>query len=426
MTPTRRRQAVLVLALFALLFLNFSMNAFGVALDKTWQQWQLVGQGRVLGGIVADARGLEKGHVQLGEVYPGDEAPAQLTPQFLTAQTYRIYADLKAFPDIVFRPYRAQSGLQGRFYSGLHSMGISSITALQTMVAILTSIAVVILFLFYVRAFNLSFALLFVACLALSPYFTTMARNLYWSPYLLFLPAIAACWIYLDRRPGVRTAGLVMVTIAMYLKCASNYEYITSVTLLACAVFIAGPYFSNPSQPRPEFGLALQVGMACVVGFSIALLLHAQMRGGGDLIVGLQDIYTQDIARRTFGDASRFTGETAESMRASVLDVLRIYFYEKYPGRSEMMMPGKVFLLLFVLALAGLVHKALTRHRNFQRDALLFLVFLSVPLSWFVLAKGHAFTQTHINFVLWFIGCMPAMIYVAASAVLAPLARDTT
>ena len=421
MTAGRVWRGLLVLLVFALLFLDFSRNAFGIALEKTWQEWQLVGQGRVLGSIVADTRGLNKAYAGLGEVYSADGAPAELTPQFLTAETYRIEASPASFHDIRFQPYRAQAGLQAMFYSHLHALGLSSLSMLQTVVAALTSLAITVLFLLYQRAFNLRFALLFVACLLLSPYFTTMGRNLYWSPYLFFLPAIAACWMYLDRRPGAQVGALFLVAFTMFLKCASNYEYLTSVTMLACAVFVVAPYFSSQSQPRPELSKAVQVGLACVAGFILALLFHANMRGGGDVLVGLQDIYIQDIARRTFGDASQFTGETADSLRASVLDVLRIYFYEKYPGRAEMMMPGKVFLLMFGVALIGLLHKAVTRHPMFVRDSLLLLAFLSVPLSWFILAKGHSYTQTHINFVLWFIGCMPALIYVAASAITAPL-----
>jgi hypothetical protein len=412
------------LALFVLLSLNFSQNMLGVAPSHMWSGWQLVGQARVLGGIVADARSLDKQGAQLGEVYLPLSGGAQPDPQYLTGETYRILAEPVPDPRVDFYPYPTQFGLQGAFYSWVsRSFGLNTLQQLQWLPATAAAAAVVGMFLLYRRVFGLAFSLLFVACLAGSPFFVTMTRNLYWNPVLFFLPALAAGWMYLDRRPWAQTAGLLLVVLAMFLKAGSNYEYITSVTLLACAVFVAGPFFSGQPQPRPELGKAFLVGTACVVGFALALALHALARGDGSLVSGLRLIYEQDIARRTFGDAARFSGETAQSLNASVLDVLRIYLYEKYPDRRDMVMPGKVFLLLIAIALIGLAYKALTRHRLLWRDLALFVSFLAVPVSWFVFAKGHSFTQTHINFVLWYIGFMPALLFVAASGLAAPLSR---
>lgn len=376
----------------------------------------------MVGGIVADVRSLDKHGAQLGEVYlpsMGDSVP---DPQYLTAETYRILADPSDDQRVLFYPYRAQLGLQGSFYSWFsRRFGLRSLKDLQWLPAGATAMAVSVLFLLFRRIFNLSFSCLFVASLALSPFFTAMARNIYWNPVLFFLPTLSACWMYLDRRPFAQSSALFMVVLTMFLKAGSNYEFLSSVTVLASSVFLVGPFFSANGKPKPDWVRALLVAAACILGFLAALLLHADARGAGSISEGLRLIFEQDISRRTFGDSARFSGETAQSLDATVFSVLRLYFYDKYPHWREMLMPAKLFLVLIGVAIAGLVHKGLTRHAMFQRDLYLFFVFLFVPVSWFVMAKGHSFTQTHINFVLWFIGFMPALIFVAASGLLVPL-----
>jgi hypothetical protein len=416
------RSIRVAVVLFIVLLLSFSLNLLGIAPPHIWNNWQLVGQARVVGGIVADERNLDKDGAQLGEVYLpslGDNVP---DPQYLTAETYRTWADPSHDQRVLFYPYRAQLGLQGTFYSWFsRRLGLRTLKELQWLPAGATAMAVSALFLLFRRIFNLSFSCLFVASLALSPFFTAMARNIYWNPVLFFLPTLSACWMYLDRRPFAQASALFMVALTMFLKAGSNYEFLTSVTVLASSVFLVGPFFSANGNPKPDWDRAFLVGAACILGFLAALFLHADARGAGSISEGLRLIFEQDISRRTFGDPARFSGETAQSLNVSVFSVLRLYFYDKYPHWREMLIPAKLFLVLICVAIAGLVHKGLTRHPMFQRDLYLFFVFLSVPVSWFVMAKGHSFTQTHINFVLWFIGFMPALIFVAASGLLVPL-----
>ena len=134
------------------------------------------------------------------------------------------------------------------------------------------------------------------------------------------------------------------------------------------------------------------------------------------MVDGIRTIFVEDIARRTYGDASAFSGETAESLRASPFDVLKIYLFE-YPGKRTMLVPGKAFLAMMAFTFVGVALRLALRERLARRDAWMLVVFFAVPVSWFVLAKGHSYTQTHINFVLWFIGFMPALIYVTLSTV---------
>jgi uncharacterized membrane protein YqaE (UPF0057 family) len=161
--------------------------------------------------------------------------------------------------------------------------------------------------------------------------------------------------------------------------------------------------------------MAAMVMAVCVAGFVVAFLIHAGARGD-TIIDGIRSMYEQDIARRTYGDASRFTGEAAESLRASPLDVFRIYLFD-WPERRRMVIPGKLFLVMLAVALAGLAWMFASRRPERFRNFWLLSVYTFVPFSWFLFAKGHSYTQSHINFVLLYIGFLPALVYVVMDVV---------
>lgn len=412
--------------LAALLAANFKFNFLGIAEPVIFNGWQLNGQARVVGGILADERGIDKRGANLGKVAIASPEPIDWDTEETAPESIRLFEQHPVEQPIVFEYYRAQFGLQEVVYSFLsRTFGLHTLAQLQTVPAILTALILAGLFFMYLRLYNRLFAVLFLLSLACAPYFLSMARNLYWNPYLMLAPALAAAFLYQARTRTGQGFLLGLIGLLMMLKCLSNYEYLTSVTLLACSTFLVAPMFGDP-EAKPRWKLAAAVFVACVAGFVVAFLIHASVRGD-TLVAGIRNIYVEDIARRTFGDPGSFSGETGDSLRASVWDVLKIYFFE-YPGKRTMIVPGKVFLGLFSLSIAGIGYKFLTRHPLARRDAYTFFVFLSVPLSWFILAKGHSFTQTHINFVLWYLGFMPALLFAAWSAVssASPLRRKWT
>ena len=351
------------------LTLNFQTNFLGIAQDVLFSTWQLNGQSRVLGRIIAEREGLDLSNAGMAYVYSPEKLnfpePDLALEQIKMQETYRFYEQGVTDPTaVIVEPYRAQYGL----HAGLMTVfgKNASLEALQSVTAGLTAVVLLLLTHAYMRAFDRRFALLFMLCLAIAPYFLTMARNLYWSPYLLLLPALLAAWFFHDKAARKRRwMWLTLIAAAVFLKSASNYEYLTTVTLLACAVFIVAPTFRGK---RPNLGTASQIFVACVVGFIAALLLHAGARGD-TLIEGLQSIWIEDIARRTYGDpALQVQTEARASLEASPFDVLRIYLYEAYPGRRTMIIPGKIFLALIALSLVGIALKGILRHPHFQRD----------------------------------------------------------
>lgn len=400
-------------ALCVLITLIFQFNFLNISPEAFFHTFQLNGQSRVLGGIIADARGLDKKGANLGKVYRGT-GDDPLPPETIAGeQTYEIfpkYGEEKA--ELLIQPYRSQFGLQAIVYSFIHSrLGLSKLHQLQFIPAVLLAVSIVILFSLYRRIYDSLFAFLVLIALIGSPWLVAMGRNLYWNPFLFFLPSIFAALLYLERRTAVRLLLLALIFASLLVKSLSNYEFLTTVTLLACSVFIVAPYFDrNIEKPRPDFKMAAIVFSVCVFAFAIAFLVHAGTRGD-TLQEGINNIVEQDVMRRTYGDASKFTHETRDSLNASPLDVLAIYVFE-WPTKRLMIVPGKLFWALLAFSIGGMIFKFVIRHPTRQRDLVAYVTFFAVPASWFVFAKGHSYSHTHINFVLWNIGFMPVLFYV--------------
>ena len=53
-----------------------------------------------------------------------------------------------------------------------------------------------------------------------------------------------------------------------------------------------------------------------------------------------------------------------------------------------------------------------------KRDVILLVFFFIVPTSWFVLAKGHSYIHTQLNYVLWYFGFVQALFYVTLNTMI--------
>ncbi len=391
---------------------NYKTNGLGIAPQNFFETFQSNGQARVLGGIYAAQQGLDMQDAALGNLAPVNVAPDELGRVFSDVRTHQVIAVQSPLSEFQFEYYTAQYGLQAIIYGWVYdTFGLTSYDQLQWLPLSLTALCVVLLSLIYGRTYHAMFGILFFTSLAMTPWFVAIARNLYWNPFLLLLPAIFTGLAFNTRHKAAEAVLIGLAGVAVFLKCLSNYEYVTCVVVLACSIYIVGPHF-RLGRMTPWRGIkrAVIVFCVCVLGFAGAFALHAAKRG--DTITdGIKTIYEEDISRRTFGDGTGFEGETAESLEATVIDALQKLWTE-YPEKRRMIIPGKVAKTMLALVLLGFAALLVLDRRKFPwADAWLFATYLAVPLSWFIAAKGHSYTQTHINYVLLYIGFFPALIY---------------
>jgi hypothetical protein len=213
-----------------------------------------------------------------------------------------------------------------------------------------------------------------------------------------------------------RSLLLFGIVAAVFIKSLAGYEYLSSITLFACSVFIVAPFFRDTNRNFPaNLRMFFLVFTACVIGFLIALLVHADMRGDS-ILSGIKNIYHQDIQRRTYGNSSNFDPVYRASLESSPLDVVSTYIF-RWGTDLLFWLPGSSFKFFIAFGVAGVFYKFSTKHVTRQRDAVLLAFFFIVPVSWFVLAKAHSQIHTPMNYVLWYFGFVQALLYVAVTTV---------
>ncbi|WP_042886932.1 hypothetical protein [Cupriavidus necator] len=313
-------------------------------------------------------------------------------------------------------PYVSQYGLQGKLFSALHNTAAFEIRDLYKLNVALLALIITGLAFCYARIVSFEFSILFFASVILSPWMTSYARNLYWVPFTWFLPALIAAMYHLTTKPIVRVALLALLYLSFVIKCLSGYEYISSVILFAASTFgftlIASKSRTDKTQALKEFLLVCIVG---VLGFMTALLLHAGMRGD-TILKGLAAIYEQDVKRRTYADPASFPPAFAQSLLASPWQVVKIYLVD-WDTEVIKGVSGKYFVLLVATSVATVIYKFSSKHLSRFRDLGVLLAFALGPLSWFILAKGHSFIHTHLNYALWYFGFVAACLFVTYNGV---------
>ncbi len=406
-----RRMALLFLGLL-LLTQIFQRNLLDFAERGFFSEFQRDSEALVVGGIVADDRQLEKRDMNLG--YVSKSGPVKIPENIFDA--YEIFEGRVEPADPDFNPYWSQYGLQEVVYSRLHSiLGIQRLALLQLLPSALLAAVLIALHLLYRKIYDTRFAWVFLLTLAGSPWLVSFARNLYWSPFLWFLPTLFAALLYRSRSARSRYLFFAAIFASVFVKSLCGYEYLSAITLLAVSVFIIAPYFDKDAlQPRPDWKSAIWVFGLCVGGFVLALLIHAGMRGDS-VWAGLKTIYMDDVRRRTHADPSVFDPMFRSSLEATILGTIKTYVVN-WSTPLTLWIPGAYFRGLLLLALLGLAVKYRVKHKTFVRDASLLGFMLLVPLSWHVLAKAHSAQHTHMNYVLWYLGFVPALVYVAMNS----------
>lgn len=385
----RSKIVIFPLLFFVIVFFVFQKNVFRTVNRDFFAGFQKDSESLVLSAIEADRLKLDKKNWNLGIMV--QENSSELT----------------------FKPYRSSVGFQEIIFSKLQkqlSIGFNELGYFPSAI-----LAIVVVSIFYPNRliYGPRYAWIFSFSLVLSPWVVAMARNLYWVEFLFLLPCLFATWAYATKSTKVRYCFFFLVFLTFFVKSLCGYEYITSITLLACSPFIIGPFFNGASLPK--WKSAAVVFALCVLGFFSAIIIHANMRGD-TLRDGVEAIYNEDVKRRTYGDPSSFDPSYTPSLTVYPHNVVRTYieswsFAPPVPG-----LPASFFKLLIVFTGAGLLVKYLIAHKTFTRDLVLVSYMSLIPLSWFIMALGHSYNHTHINYVLWYLGCFQAFIFVGINS----------
>lgn len=346
------------------------------------------------------------------------DAPKSIyVPDYEYTEYYKVLdAEGEICPYAVIEPYYSQYGLQGKVYRLFSRLYSGDAVALLRIVAAcaLSAVLSAIVYGIY-KKYNFLMAACFYLVFLLSPWVVCFARNLYWIPFTWFLPMLIGLFCPLDNK---RFIFYMLAFIAILVKSLCGYEYLSTI-LIGMVLFPLADWVAEKNKEK-KWKITQNIfflGICAILAFFVALVMHAGLRGNGNVLEGLGHIWNEDVLRRTHGAYENFaaTDNDAHSLQASIWDTLCLYL--RFPTQIIVGLDGNMFLILIGLALAIVLKKELKNTAGSKQAYALFFFALAGTLSWFVLAKAHSYRHPHMNFVLWYFGFVQMSIYLIAAFV---------
>ena len=152
------------------------------------------------------------------------------------------------------------------------------------------------------------------------------------------------------------------------------------------------------------------MGVLALVGFGVAICMHAFIRGEGSIWQGIQRIIEEDVLRRVGGgNLNDFEPIYWSSLNASVWETLQKYFHFETDVIAGI--DANQFLILCLLPVVIFIYDYVKNRLNIE-DVVMYVVFFLTTISWFVLGKSHSYVHTFINYVLWYFGFVQCCLYI--------------
>ncbi|MDB5305983.1 MAG: hypothetical protein JWO38_185 [Gemmataceae bacterium] len=337
-------------------------------------------------------------------------------------------------------PYRSQYGLQGEVLAAVPGAagGPAFARVAAGVFAGLTALSLAAFLASAGRRLGPLAGDVAAALTACVPILLPFAPSLYWVPFLLLGPFLAAWFLYpwACRSRGRFVALLGAIAGLVCVKCLCGYEYVTTVILAPVAAL---GYHATAAGERVRAWAvkSLAVWAVGTVGFAAALGFHARQISAATGEDGLA-VIRERAAQRTGAHDER--GEVAHFLLAPDPTFLppRVrpwarclanYFWLPAVASPQTWGAGRFVLSLgaVVLAAVALAAAALVARPRVPREVVALVPAGAIgfvgAMSWQVLAVNHMAVHAHLNLIVF---CIPFLLFVFAgvgSAVQAGAAR---
>ncbi|MDE1185938.1 MAG: hypothetical protein PW844_05580 [Pantoea sp.] len=331
--------------------------------------------------------------------------------------------------------YTSQFGLQGILLSILHNhQNGMSVIDISVSAAHLFSLLTAIVFAMPANKINrvagFPALALYWLSLALSPWVLPFSYSLYWVPFTTILPGIITFLLGERIRSGRKYLPLTLIAIAMVIRCLCGYEYITTITLFACAGYVFSLIRTGLSFRFYDLALIFS---ACIVGFIVAVCIHVvQLHsinenygfstilnraeahtgtdGGGDY----PELLIAHLKSRPGNEAIIDTLSEGVSKHVVIFAWIAFKEYLHFPAivvRGKVIPFGWFVLISTIMTLPCLTHLIPSIRSRFSSDTKLFsfgiMLIISAVFSWQILAWHHMTIHYHLNGQLFAYGIVP-------------------
>ena len=318
--------------------------------------------------------------------------------------------------------YASQYGLQGKVFRHIarHMSEKETISNLNLICALATASVFAIIVLLLVVKYNPLFAGCFYITFALSPWTVNFARNLYWVEFTWFIPMAVGLVCSLKIQSVKWKIGCyVAAFFSIAGKSLCGYEYISAVMMGLVSFMVIDFLTSLVKKDNQKTWLLFKsifiLGSVALLGFMVAICIHAPLKSGGSIAEGITKIIENDVLKRTNGgDLNDFAPVYWPSMNASIWEVYSKYFH--FSTEIIAGVEGNLFPLLCLVPLVIFIYEFKDDKKDYQ-SLFMYVFFFLTSISWFCLAKSHSYIHTHMNYVMWYFGFVQVCIYVIVSAI---------
>ncbi len=381
----------------------------GAALMFAWwydpyNDFQADSERFAVGSLVHGAR--EDGFTEYGLV----DALETTTYNKLVIDVMREYYGLQ---EVEYQLYRSQVGLQGYCYQLLGQLfcGDGFVPRIVLLYNIIVGMCCALMALVAMgiaygvgKKYNNKLAIAFFLTFLLSQWVKDFSVNIYWVEFTWYVPMLLGVIMSLDYKKFNKLWFYSLVFLAVGIKSACGYEYITTVMLGLILFPLVDLFTVDKSERKMVFAVIFKLGIAALAGFFAAIAVHALMRGGGNLIAGIKDIYVRDVLRTT-------VGKNTVNASSGIFDAAIFYLTFHTP-----VIEGVPETMFAPLALFSFVIFVFSAHRAESRWELVLYFFSALcTLSWYVLGKSHSLIHTYMNYGLWYFGFVQMLIYALVS-----------
>jgi hypothetical protein len=415
----RRRGSLFFLAAVAVLFAGLGFNAWGAAPPDEFDGYQSTWECFIIGRVLKTSR---DGPLSAGGL-TGLAGPDAVPPDLERPNNrFQYQAFTNALPFESYTAYESQSGGQGMLFGVLNALApldpADRLAFFHGFTALLSAVFLALIFVWMYGEFGLLPAVTALVATAFSQWLTLFGRNLWWSLWAFYLPAIVVGrhLSRVDWTRGLRLRSFAAVVFAAVLvKCFFNgYEFITAALIMLAVPLVYYSVRHRQGRRRLLAGLSIAAAAsAAAILLSAAVLCLQVSAVEGSFAKGAEHIVTT-LLRRSYGDPSVFPADYAAGLTADPLDVVFTYLrgiyldFNYYHRPASDWIANFVFqfryfylVILFAAATAILLLRPPSDRRTSAAVSAALWFSLLAPLSWFVLFKAHSYVHTFLDNIVW-------------------------
>ena len=331
------------------------------------------------------------------------------------------------YPNSNLRPYTPSVGIQGiiagviyKYLSPEKATVAQRVGLVQKFLIGFTVLILMMIVLWTLHEFGFLVSLVAYLSFLLSPWLTPYSRSIYWMPGTFVLPFVVCASTFWNRTLlswKKIAAASVLLYIAMCLRFSCGFEFLPCVFFSA---FIPLTYYAV----KYDWGYLRYIcRLAAVViigllAFATAILVGIlqNMRASNMPFAKALALFLENMMYRTGIGKSEVQPVFFDSFLAPLNEIFHTYFCTRTPLTFNLRFISISCLFFFSLAVFVLIF--LRRNRFFYSDLSCKVLALFAaggvafcsPVSWLILAKGHAHWHPHIVFVIFLLPAATVML----------------